>query len=168
MRLKASAHADVTGMLQPVGFGEEHLLELVAPGFQVSERQNLRRRWNVKAKVRGLKPIEGKNAGVDRIGLGEKAEISGEMANARSVGLVRGNPEFFADFENMAFIAAGRLADDKERPKGGLGIAPHLGHQRFADCCRLVGGDALFFSGQNMNNQTVLGDFERNDMIECR
>jgi hypothetical protein len=25
-----------------------------------------------------------------------------------------------------------------------------------------------FFSGQNMNNQTVLGDFERNDMIECR
>ena len=44
MRLKASAHADVTGMLQPVGFGEEHLLELVAPGFEVSERQNLRRR----------------------------------------------------------------------------------------------------------------------------
>jgi hypothetical protein len=131
MRLKASAHAGVTGMIQAAVFGEEHLLELVAPGFQVSERQNLRRRWNVKAKVRGLEPIEGEHAGVDRIGLGEKAEISGEMANARSVGLVRGNPEFFADFENMAFIAAGRLADDEERPKGGLGIAPHLGHRRF-------------------------------------
>ena len=26
---------------ETVGFGEEHLLELVAPGFQVSQRQNL-------------------------------------------------------------------------------------------------------------------------------
>ena len=84
MRFKASADAGVAGMLHPVGFGEEHLLELVAPGFQVSERQNLGRRRNIDAKIRGLKPIEGKNAGVDRIGLGEKAEIPGEMANARS------------------------------------------------------------------------------------
>ena len=68
----------------------------------------------------------------------------------------------------MAFIAAGRLANDEERPKGRLGIAPHLGNQRFGDCCRLVRSDALFFGGQNINNQTVLGDFERNDMIECR
>ena len=32
----------MAGMLQPVGFREDHLLELVAPVFQVSERQNLR------------------------------------------------------------------------------------------------------------------------------
>src|SRR5271166_6194691 len=44
MRLEASADADMAGMLQPVGFGEEHLLELVAPGFQVFERQDLGRR----------------------------------------------------------------------------------------------------------------------------
>jgi hypothetical protein len=167
MRLEASAHAGVTGLLQPVRFGEEHLLELVAPGFQVSKRQKLGRWRNIEAKIRGLKPIEGKNAGVDRIGLSEKAEIPGEMANARSVGLVRGDPEFFADFENMAFIAAGRLADDEERPKGVLGIAPHLGEERIADRLRLVRSDALFFGGQNMNNQTILGDFERDDMIEC-
>ena len=133
MRFKASADAGVAGMFQAAVFGEKHLLDLVAPGFQVSERQNFRRWRNIEAKIRGLKPIEGKNAGVDRIGFGEKAEIPGEMANARSVSLVHGDPEFFADFENMAFIAAGRLANDEERPKGGLGIAPHLGNQRFAD-----------------------------------
>ena len=97
MRFKASADAGVAGMLEPVCFSEEHLLELVAPGFQVFEHQNLGRRRNIEAKIRGLKPIEGENAGVDRIGFGEKAEIPGEMANARSVSLVHGDPEFFAD-----------------------------------------------------------------------
>src|SRR5271166_2079350 len=156
MRLEASADAGVAGMLQPVGFGEEHLLELVAPGFQVFERQNLGRRRNIEAKIRGLKPIEGENAGVDRIGFGEKAEIPGEMANARSVSLVDGDPEFFADFENMAFIAAGRLANDEERPKGGLALPPHPANRALRIAAGLFATIPWFSVGQNRKNQLSL------------
>jgi hypothetical protein len=105
MPLKAAAHAGVTGMIQVAVFGEEHLLDLVAPGFQVSERQNLGRRW------RGRRLDRSWREGRDILRNGERA----------TRGLVRDDSEFFADFENMAFIAAGRLADDEERPMGGLG-----------------------------------------------
>jgi len=158
----------VTGVLQPVFLGEEHLLNLVAPGFQVLERQDLGRRLDIEVKIGGLKPIKGENASVDRVVFGDEAEISAEMANARSMGLVRGDPEFFADFENMAFIAAGRLADDEQRPEIGLGVASQFGEQSLADRLGFVGDDALSASGQDMDDETVLGDFERNDMIECR
>ena len=90
------------------------------------------------------------------------------MANACAVGLVHGDPKFHADRKNMALIAAGRLADGEERAKPALGVEPHFGEQRFADRLRLVRRDALFIGGQNMNNQTVFGDFERDDMVECR
>ena len=68
----------------------------------------------------------------------------------------------------MALIAAGRLADDEQRAEIGLGVASHFSEQRLADRFGFVGGDALFAGGQDMNDETVLGDFERNDVIECR
>jgi len=167
MRLQASADDGVAGMLQPVGFREEHLLNLVAPSFQVSKRQNLWRQRNVKPKILGLKPIKGENAGVDWICFRDKAEIPGEMANACAMRLVYGDAKLHADRKNMALVAAGGLADSQHRAKAALGVAPHFGNQRFADCLRLVRRDALLIGGENMNNQAILGDFERNDVIEC-
>jgi hypothetical protein len=140
----------VTGVLQPVFLGEEHLLNLVASGFQVPERQDLGRRPNIEVKIGGLEPIKGENASVDRVGLGEKAEIPGEAANPRSMGLVRGDPEFHAEIENMALIAAGRLADDEQRAEIGLGVASQFSEQRLADRFGFVGGDALLAGGQDI------------------
>jgi len=76
-------------------------------------------------------------------------------------------PKLHADRKNMALVAAGRLADGQQRAKAALGVAPHFDKQRFADRLRLVRRDALFISWQNMNNQTVLGDFKRDHMVEC-
>jgi hypothetical protein len=68
----------------------------------------------------------------------------------------------------MAFIAAGRLADDEQRTEIGLGVASQFGEQSLADRLEFVGDDALSASGQDMDDETVLGDFERNDVIEWR
>ena len=76
------------------------------------------------------------------------------------------NAKLQADRKNMALIAAGRLADDEHGAKSVLGAALNLGEKHFADRLRFVCRDALFVGGQDMNNQTVLGDFERDDMIE--
>lgn len=68
----------------------------------------------METKIRGLKPIEGENAGVDRIGFGEKAEMPGEMANACAAGLVHGDAKLRADRKTMPLVAAGRFADSQQ------------------------------------------------------
>ena len=135
MSSEAPAYTGVTGVLQPVFLGEEHLLSLVAPGFQVLERQDLGRRLDIEVKIGGLQPKKGENTSVDRVGFGDEVEISGEAANPRSMGFARGDPELHAEIENMALIAAGRLADDEQRAEIGLGVASQFGDRDREKIC---------------------------------
>jgi hypothetical protein len=52
-------------------------------------------------------------------------------------------------------------------PRPALALPSQFGEQRLADRLGFVGGDALFTGGQYVNDETVLGDFERNDVVKC-
>lgn len=92
MHLQASHHADVAGVLEPVGLGDQHLLHLIAPSFQVPEGGQLGRWRHVEAQTLGPEAVEGKHASIDRIGLGKQAQILGEVPYARPMGLGTTSP----------------------------------------------------------------------------
>ena len=52
----------------------------------------------MEAKVLSFQSVKGKHARIDRIILGNKTKIFGEVPNARAMSFVGGDPKFFIDF----------------------------------------------------------------------
>jgi len=164
--LEASHHTGMAGMLEPVGLGHQHLLHLIAPPFQLPQHHHLGRQRHIEAQALGLEAVERQHAGIDRIGLGQEPQIPGEVAHAGSVRLVHGKSELDTDFEHLALVAAGGLADDAERAELGPSAAPYLPQQEPADRLGRVGDAVLTVAGQHMHDQGLLGHLERDDVIE--
>src|SRR5208337_628720 len=108
--------------------------------------------------VLGLQAIEGEHARIDRIALGDKAKIFGEVPDPRAVGFVRRYLKFLTDFKQMTLVAAGRLADNEERPNVQTGVAPLLRDEQLADHLRLIRYSLALIARQDVDRQGVLGN----------
>jgi hypothetical protein len=165
LRRQAAQHARVSGVLEPVGFGDQHGLDLLAPRLELLQGRLLRARRLIEAQSRGMGAIAGEHAGIDRVGLGQ-AEILGEEAHPRAMRPVHLEAQLAAGREHVTLVAAGRLADDEQGSEPLVGIALELGLEQAPNGGWRVGKPHLPVAGQRVHDEMVLGHFERNDVIE--
>lgn len=138
VRFQRPGDARMTRMFEPVALGDQHVEDFGTAVLQVLERPCFRARRLIEPQTVGPEAVERDDAGVDRIGLGQHAEIVGEVAYALAVRQVAANAEFDADLQHGTLIAAGGFADHEQWPELLPFIATRLGHQQLADGLQLV------------------------------
>ena len=140
--------------------------DVVAAALELAQPRLLGPRRLVEPQAHGLQAELGQDAGVNRIGFGQRATILGVGADARAMGLVASDAEFDADVEHMALVAASGFAHHQHAAELFRGVALQLAFEQPTPATGTVGEGAVCAAGQAVHTECLLGDLERDHMIE--